>query len=84
MKSDRSPEKLSLQAETFCMNLGAAKALGFILQIDPLFEKFMVEQCGLDSKKLQEISALLSSVVSLKNQNGLIDPANCKKFLESL
>ena len=64
-----------MQAEAFLTNTGAAQALSFIVATDPIFAKFMKEECGVDLDKISEMSLKASEVLcGLKNEDG-IDPA---------
>ena len=80
---DRTPETLVRQATDFLIIIGNAQALSVILRTDPLFEKFMADECGLDVEKVKDFSSKLNWLdLGIKDQDGIVTVDNCRKFLE--
>lgn len=78
----RSPESLMRQARTFLVNIGAASSGPLIFSIDPLFKKFMVEECGVNEETLNDMATLAGILSSnLKHHDGIVTKENCAKFL---
>ncbi|HBI00985.1 MAG TPA: hypothetical protein DDY18_05110 [Flavobacterium sp.] len=79
---NRTPETLVEQAQMFLLNLGRAQSLDTIFTIDPLFKKFMTEECGLTEEVIFNVSIAASqAAATLTNKNGIITVENCEKFL---
>lgn len=78
----RTPDELVAQAQLFLLNIGRARGLDMIFQMDPLFKKFMIEECGLTEEAVLNVSKAAAQAAStLTDQNGIITPENCEKFL---
>lgn len=80
----RSGKALKSQVDTFLLNLGAAQALSYIVHIDPIFAKFISEECGVDLTGIEQLSRAASLVGSrIKNVNDIVTEENCENWLKA-
>ena len=80
--SHRHPKDLMLQTENFFFNLGAVRGLSTILDIDPLFKKFIKDEIGIDINLIYQMRDAVTKITeSLKEE--MLTEEECKKFLDN-
>lgn len=80
----RSGEVLRNQTEDFLEGLARFRSYGVINKIDPLFEKFLEQECGVNLAKLNEAIGYANEVARyLTNKNGIVTNENCQKFVDN-